>query len=451
MQYVSSIGKRVSLVFVLSLSVIFPAISQDNSPWSRYGLGDIVPTGNVATRGMGHIGAAYNDFQTINFINPASYSRFGLQRSILDVGIDINSRKLSNNRGDTYTSNNAVIPYLAAGFQIKPVKSKVNWGMAFGLRPVTKVSYNIQAGGRMPSGDSTITLYEGTGGSYQAFLGTAIGIKNFSIGVNGGYRFGTADYTTRVNIFNDTVPGRYRSGQKKIRNKFGAAFAEVGVQYMIKLKVDTVNRKSSVLHLGAYTTLQSSMRSTRDELFETFLIDQSTGNDQQLDSISEITDIKGNILFPSTYGFGLMYEHDGKSSLRLGADYVISKWGDYRYNGAKDMLQDGWQAKVGGQFIPDITGRAKSYWSSVMYRAGFHYGLEPYTVNGDMKTYGITFGVGLPIKRFTYQEINKSNVVNTAFEFGQRGNRTMLLRENYFRFTLGFSLSDIWFIKRKYD
>jgi hypothetical protein len=303
----------------------------------------------------------------------------------------------------------------------------------------------------MPSGDSTITLYEGTGGTYQAFLGTAIGVKNFSIGVNGGYRFGTADYTTRVNIFNDTVPGRYRSGQKKIRNKFGAAFAEVGVQYLIKLKVDTVNRKSSVLHLGAYTTLQSSMRSTRDELFETFLIDQSTGNDRQLDSISEITDIKGNILFPSTYGFGLMYEHDGKSSLRLGADYVISKWADYRYNGAKDMLQDGWQVKLGGQFIPDITGRSKSYWSQVLYRAGFHYGLEPYTVNGDMKSYGITFGVGLPIKRFTYQEINKSNVVNTAFEFGQRGNRTMLLRENYFRFTLGFSLSDIWFIKRKYD
>jgi hypothetical protein len=115
------------------------------------------------------------------------------------------------------------------------------------------------------------------------------------------------------------------------------------------------------------------------------------------------------------------------------------------------MLQDGWQIKMGGQFIPDITGRAKSYWSQVMYRAGFNYGLEPFTVDGNMNTYGITFGVGLPIKRFTYQEINKNNVVNTAFEFGQRGNRTMLLRENYFRFTLGFSLSDIWFIKRKYD
>ena len=103
MQSVSLIGKRVSFLFVLSLSVVFQAKTQDNSPWSRYGLGDIVPSGNIVNRGMGHIGAAYSDFQTINFVNPASYSRFGLQRSILDIGIDINSRRLSDNRGSSYT------------------------------------------------------------------------------------------------------------------------------------------------------------------------------------------------------------------------------------------------------------------------------------------------------------------------------------------------------------
>jgi hypothetical protein len=452
MQSVSSIGKRVSLVFVLSLSVISAAISQDNSPWSRYGLGDIVPSGNIVNRGMGHIGAAYNDFQTINFVNPASYRRLGLQRSILDLGIDINSRKLSNNRGDTYTSNNAVVPYLAAGFQIKPAKAKYDLGLAFGLRPLTKVSYNIQAVTTIPAGDSVVTVYQGSGGSYQAFLGSAIGIKNFSFGFNTGYRFGTADYTTRVTIFNDTVPERYRYGQKKIRNTFGTAFLDLGVQYMIKLKVDTANKKTNLLHLGAYTSLQSKMRASRDELLETFFITGEAGTDQRIDSVSEVTDIKGNILYPSTYGFGLMYEQEGKSSLRIGADFVMSNWGDYKYYEKSDsLLQNGWQIKVGTQVVPDITGRSKSYWGQVMYRAGFHYGLEPYLVDGNMNSYGITFGVGMPIKRYSYADLNRNNIVNLAFEFGQRGNRTMLLRENYFRATIGFSLSDIWFIKRKYD
>lgn len=451
MQSVSSIGKRVLLLFVLSSGIVIPALSQDNSPWSRYGLGDIVLSGNIANRGMGHLSAAYSDFQTINFVNPASYSKFGSQRAILDIGLDINSRKLSNNKGSTYTSKNATIPYLASGFQIKPLKAKYDWGLAFGLRPITKVSYSIESGRRIRSGDSVQTIYEGSGGTYQAFLGTAIGIKNFSIGINGGYRFGSTDYTTKVTVYNDTVPDRYKPGRKKVRTNFGAPLLEAGIQYQLQLSEDSASKKRSSLHIGAYASLQSNMHATRDEAIETYVVVDDAGNDIRVDSVSEVKNSKGNILFPSTYGFGLMYDREGKSNLRVGADVVLSNWGNYRYFGNKDNLQNGWQVKFGGQFMPDITGRAKSYWGQVLYRAGFHYGTEPFKVDGDMKTYGITLGLGLPIKRYTYVELNRNNIVNTAFEFGQRGNRTALLRENYFRFTVGFSLSDIWFIKRKYD
>ncbi len=452
MQSVSSIGKRVLVLFVLSSAIVIPALSQDNSPWSRYGLGDIVPSGNVANRGMGHLSAAYSDFQTINFVNPASYSKFGMQRAILDLGLDINSRKLSNNKGSTYTSNNVYIPYLASGFQIKPQKAKYDLGMAFGLRPLTKVSYNIQSGGRLPSGDSVQNVYEGSGGTYQAFVGSAFGYKGFSIGFNTGYRFGSKDYTTRVGIFNDTVPDRYRQGKKQVRNNFGAPFLELGIQYELKLSGDTAKRKYSSLHIGAYTSTQSKMRTTRDEIFESYYITDEAGNEKRIDSVSETTNIKGDIIYPSSYGVGVMIDVVGKSNLRLGADVELSNWGSYRYYGSEDGLQNSWQAKVGGQFIPDISGRAKSYWGQVIYRAGFHFGTEPYTVNGDMKNYGITVGIGLPIKRYSFAEFNRNNIVNAAFEIGQRGNRsTSLLRENYVRFTVGFSLSDIWFIKRKYD
>jgi len=452
MQSVSSIGKRILVLFVLSSAIVIPAFSQDNSPWSRYGLGDIVPSGNVANRGMGNLSAAYGDFQTINFVNPASYSKFGAQRAILDLGLDINSRKLSNNKGSTYTSNNVYIPYLASGFQIKPQKAKYDWGLAFGLRPLTKVSYSIQSGSRLASGDSVQNIYEGTGGTYQAFIGSAIGIKNFSIGFNSGYRFGSKDYTSKVGIYNDTVSDRYRTGRKVVRNNFGAPFLDLGVQYQLKLSGDTTTKRRSTLHLGAYTSLQSKMRTTRDEAYETYTTIDEAGNEKRIDSVSETKNIKGDIIYPSTYGFGVVYDADGKGNLRVGADVEISNWGSYRYYGTKDYMQNSWQIKVGSQYIPDLSGRAKSYWGQVIYRAGFHYGTEPYTVNGDMKNYGITLGIGLPIKRYSFAELNRNNIVNAAFEIGQRGNRsTSLLRENYVRFTIGFSLSDIWFIKRKYD
>jgi hypothetical protein len=36
-------------------------------------------------------------------------------------------------------------------------------------------------------------------------------------------------------------------------------------------------------------------------------------------------------------------------------------------------------------------------------------------------------------------------------ELGQRGNSSSIVKENFFRLAVGFSMSDIWFIKRKYD
>ncbi len=448
MQLTSLTGKGAGLAFILILGSYFSAFSQDNSPLSRYGLGDIVPPANILNRSMGNVSAAYSDFQSINFINPASYSRFGTQRAIFDIGLDANNRTLRNNTGSKYTSANVIIPYLAAGFQVKPEKAKMNWGVAFGLRPLTKVGYNIESKGRISAGDSMITIYQGNGGVYQAFAGTAIGIKNFSIGVNSGYRFGSKDYTSTVTLINDSVPDRYIQGQKKTRNTFNGAFLEAGLQYQLILKQDTT--KITSLHFGAYGTLQTKMSSSRDEILETAIVN-TNGNDIKIDSVLELKDQKGDILYPSTYGFGVMYDYAGKSKLMIGADLVLQNWASYRYYNTADLLQNTWTVNIGGMYVPDITGNSKSYWNQVIYRAGFHYGLEPAKVAGNLNSYGVTFGVGLPIKKYSYAELNRNNIVNVGFEFGQKGSKTTSLRENYYRFTLGFSLSDIWFIKRRYD
>ena len=60
----------------------------------------------------------------------------------------------------------------------------------------------------------------------------------------------------------------------------------------------------------------------------------------------------------------------------------------------------------------------------------------------------LTFGVGLPLRM-----TGLSNV-NLGLELGQRGTtKAGLSRENYFKFTIGFSLfgEDYWFVKMKYD
>ena len=54
-------------------------------------------------------------------------------------------------------------------------------------------------------------------------------------------------------------------------------------------------------------------------------------------------------------------------------------------------------------------------------------------------------------RAISYAYTNQFTFINLGFEYGKRGNNTNLLRENMFRITVGFTLSDLWFIKKKYN
>ena len=138
---------RITFFSILSISSVLVSEAQDNSPYSRYGLGNLFPQSNVSTRAMGGITAGYADVISVNFANPASYSQFQafkeahghrLQsgRVVLDVGIDFANRSLVEpNTPNKFTSSNALFSYLQVGLPIRK-----NWGLSFGIRPLTRVS-----------------------------------------------------------------------------------------------------------------------------------------------------------------------------------------------------------------------------------------------------------------------------------------------------------------------
>ena len=75
---------RILSVLLIALGFCNTALAQENSPYSRYGLGDLTPNHNMFTRGMGGISAATNDNRSINFTNPASLSNLAL--TLFDLG-----------------------------------------------------------------------------------------------------------------------------------------------------------------------------------------------------------------------------------------------------------------------------------------------------------------------------------------------------------------------------
>jgi len=87
------IYKKIRLLGFVGCCLISLAKAQTlNSPYSRYGLGDIVPGQNVLNRGMGGLSAGYSDIRSVNFANPASYGR--LVTTTLDIGVDLESRTI---------------------------------------------------------------------------------------------------------------------------------------------------------------------------------------------------------------------------------------------------------------------------------------------------------------------------------------------------------------------
>ncbi len=439
--------------------------AQENSPYSRYGLGDMVPTQNIITRGMGGLAAGFSDDQSVNFANPASFGNLSyidhallktssglLRRTIFDFGFEIDSRGLrQNNPPATFRATNLVISYIQMGVPVrmrKANKKGIFLGLNFGLRPVSRINYKIINVERKPGIDSMATLYEGSGGMHEAMFGAGLRVKSLSLGFNSGYRFGNKSYSTTVSFLNDTVT--YYQSKSTNQTDFGGLFFNVGAQYELRFQKGQGDaKKVSVLRLGAYTSLQRGLSGTNEILRQTVSFDDAGGS-YQVDSVYRATQ-RGEVKYPSSWGVGFTY-HDFSNHWRFGADYERTNWNGYLFFGQKDNVQNTWKVRGGAEYFPAEAGRTpyRKYFSYVKYRVGAYYGPNYVNLGTSMPEYGITLGAGFPLKLRTGFYETQSSYLNTAIEFGSRGNNRTTLRENYVRICFGFSLSDLWFNRSKY-
>jgi len=420
-----------SAFFVLFIFLIPNTEAQENSPYSRYGLGNLIPAQNNLNRAMGGLTAAYYNFQSVNFTNPASYAN--LKITTYDIGIDYSSRKLITlNPPKSFTSSYLIPSYFQLGL---PLSKKNNWGMNIGLRPISRINYDITIRTRTAI-DSIRYGYVGNGGTYQAFTGMGFGTKNLTVGFNVGYMFGNKEYNSRVSFINDSIT--YKSSNSTDTTRFGGMFYNAGIQYKFNVS------KTTSVKLGAFSNFKTKMNATKTLSRETINFSATNGI-QAIDSVYRGVDEEGTIIYPSSWGAGFMIDHE--NAWMIGAEFNSAKWDDYRYFGSNDKMVNSWTARIGGQFIPNY--KSEKYWSRVAYRFGFSFGPDNLKYNNTINQQTFSFGTGLPVRRNVYT--NQYTVINTAFELCFRGNNSNEIKENIFRLSLGLNLSDIWFNKPKYQ
>ena len=452
----------VLLFLVIHSSVL---MAQENSPYSRYGIGDLLNGSNIATRAMGGISAAYSDYGilgapfNINLANPASLGFLtntkNFSNTIFDIGTEVNWRTLkSNNNTSKYTSANAIISYLQVAFPVsssKMEKKGTSWGVSFGLRPISRVSYKVEQNGRIAGIDSTNALYEGNGGINQVnvstgvrFIGKGKAKNEFSIGLSSGYTFGNRSFSTRMSIINDSID--FYKSNSEVQSRFGGVFLNAGLQYEIHLT------NGSKLRLGGYANLQQTLNASQNSINETFGYDLS-GGVVPIDSVYKTSDVAGQMKIPATYGAGFTYQSKNKQWL-VGADFETTSWANFRYYGEKENIQSTCTVKAGAEFYPARFNAASNrYWNYIKYRSGFYYGPDYVKLKESRNRYAVTVGAGFPLTTpRLIQSRGEYVALNTSFELGSVGNNTSTgFRESNMRVNVGISMNARWFQKRNYD
>lgn len=445
-------SRIIAILFSLLAAVQVDAQTNGNSPYSRYGLGDIVDDNFLHLRQMGGLGSSYVDAYQINIVNPASYA--SLRATAFDIGISAKRSTLTS--GDlTNKSWSGNLQYLSLAFPLgNPLneildqkKRKFNLGMSFTLMPNSTVGYNIQAEEDIDGIGNVTRAFAGDGGSYKALWGNAIKYKDFSFGVNLGYLFGNIEYNQSI-TFND-IPEGYQNlfASKYSMNGglFGAGLMYTKVLNLKKLE-DKVDKQPRIISAGVRMKSATGFNTNLTE--SKLAIQNVTSGGQFIDTLSINTEPDGSGKLPMEVGLGVSYYHGQK--FMIGFDASATNWSTYENdaddNVVNNPLKNTTSVSLGGFYRPNYNSYNR-YFKRVYYRYGLYHRTDPRSIGGtQVDSYGLTFGMGMP---FIYQR--KISHANIGFEFGKKGSGTAI-EENFFGINLGFTFNDDeWFVKRKYN
>ena len=422
-------------IFILLLVTGTELLAQKNtnSPYSRFGLGEMSRTGFEKSRAMGGIGLGMQDNDQINYLNPASYSGLDTLSFMFNFGIrGGETRYETTNQSESKLNIN--LDHLALAFPITKW-----WKTSFGVMPFTSVGYSVTETGYLDNDVAVDYFYEGVGGINQLYLGTSFHLfKGLDIGFNAFYLFGSLDLSRTLQFPLNNEYSVSRLDQRTIVHDFTYQF---GIQYSKTFAEDYT------IGLGAVYQLKTDVSADNTSVSSNFFngtatnINDSTSLSPEfiLEELSE----EGIITIPSKYGVGFTFRYSDR--FLMGFDYYSQDWSQSSFFNQEQPLTNSNSMHAGLEITPNPEA-FRGYHKRIHYRVGGHYENSYLQLQGEqLKDYGISFGVGLPFK-------NTKTSFNFAFDMGRRGTlNNNLIEENYKFFSFSVTLHDFWFLKRKFD
>ena len=421
----------LTALIVMMMGGAFAQANVD-SPYSMFGLGQVRnKTMNARLKGMGGVANAMFNKSMVNAENPASYAMIDTLAFLFDAGIYAKSSTFSTSVMSENASC-ASLDYVAMGFA--PTRW---WKVAIGAQPYSTVGYNVVTSFNDDVLGNYQQAFQGEGGLNQVFLGNAFRLgKHFSVGANVNYVFGDSKSTTTLSYPDSTFIICSRRSRDVMISSF---MFDYGVLYQGQLGNDLT------LGIGLTYNQKINLRGS-----QTLYIRSVEAGVQEENSIEYVIDTivyeknkNASYTLPHAFGFGVSLQKNNHWT--LGADFNWADWSSFAKNGVSTPLQDSWSVAVGGEYIPTSTS-ISNYWTRVSYRLGGFYEQTYLNINGtSINKIGVTAGMTLPMPR-------SQSKVNLGLEVGKCGTKSAnLIQEGYVNLTVGISIFERWFVKRKYN
>lgn len=374
------------------------------SPYSIFGIGELVENNLGMNRSLGGTGIAFKSGTSINYLNPASYLGVPASSLIWEMGLyGLQNDSQQKNLNQTYRNVN--VSYTSLSLYLADW-----WALSFGILPFSRASYEIKStdiiGGELTSYEKT---YAGSGGLSRIYVGNSFGVfEHLAVGLDLSYIGGTLTET-------ESASGNNSLADYELVNKLTlrTAYLDYGLQYSLP-DHDWQYTFGVVYGASIQTYVSNEAQLTSGD---------STTSLQQSDSPI--------LKIPQKLGIGIAAR---SPSFRVGVDYEWEDWSALRFSNSHFRTRNSNQCSLGLEYSP---ARSDDQSRGISYRLGANYRLSYLSVDGmSINSWGMTLGTGIP-----FQKAN----VNVSLEYGEEGTLTNgLIKSRYWMLYVSFSLFEIW-------
>ena len=429
MKHIKVIRKLILAVAFFSSAFLATAQVKISSPYSLFGIGNLYGVSSQMNMAIGGAAVAFSSPYFINPANPASYMAFDTNSFVFDGAFNLRSGTLKT-VDESLKTKFGTLSNLYFGFPVTKW-----WRASMGIMPYSQVGYEIQGNQVFENIGNLVSVYKGSGGINKAYFGSGFSpVKNLSIGINMSYLFGNI-VKERALTFPDSV--YFTNTMVRSTARLNKVNFDFGLMYRITMS------EGKFMQFGLTYNPKQSVDGSSEQIAYTYLWNNTKNLEEIKDTISYERGNKGIVELPTAFGAGFMV---GSSNRWFAtADVNWQKWSEFRYLGNNPGMKDNLRVSIGGQFRPAKVDMGK-YYNRINYRAGFRFEQSYLEIRETrINDLGISFGVGLPMKK-------SRSTLNIAVELGTQGTTEKeLIKENYMRLTIGTSLQERWFLKRKFN